>query len=157
MITKYILNLANEILPLYLNPNLLMNRRILLVNLYTVTSRKQACIHLMFYIANFIYKFSDVTRSFKRIIQSSVSCNLGKTCNECKTPATCQQINICKCQEKRIRESSAAPCDCSDTPSNKTHQSTSGMLSLRSEDSDSDEEFCECCTCGCEATENSSI
>ncbi|XP_025264346.1 uncharacterized protein LOC105250451 [Camponotus floridanus] len=99
----------------------------------------------------------DVTQSFKRIIQSSVSCNLGKTCNECKTPAACQQINICKCQEKSIRESSVAPCDCSDTLLYKIRQSTtSGMLSLRSGDSDSDDEFCECCTCGCE-TENLSI
>ncbi|GAB1869425.1 hypothetical protein CAJAP_10504 [Camponotus japonicus] len=98
----------------------------------------------------------DVTQSFKRIIQSPVSCNLGKTCNECKTFAACQQINICKCQEKSIRES-VAPCDCSDTLLNKTHQSiTSGTLSLRSGDSDSDDEFCECCTCGCEA-ENLSI
>jgi len=102
------------------------------------------------------HKFSDVTQSFKRIIQSSVSCNLGKTCNECKTFAACQQINICKCQEKSIRES-VAPCDCSDTLLNKTRQSTtSRTLSLRSGDSDSDDEFCECCTCGCEA-ENLSI
>ncbi|XP_072759261.1 uncharacterized protein [Anoplolepis gracilipes] len=104
---------------------------------------------------------TDVTRAFKRLTQSSVSCELGKTCNECKTSAACKQINICRCQEKSVRESSTTPCDCSITLLDKTHhQSTmSEKLYLESEieDSDSDEEFCDCCTCDCEITENSSI
>ncbi|XP_070169071.1 uncharacterized protein [Polyergus mexicanus] len=101
----------------------------------------------------------DVTRSLKRLTQSSISCDFGKTCNECETPAACKRINICKCEEKSARESSTTPCDCSVTPLDKIRQSTiSGMLCLGSEVEDTDsDEFCECCTCGCEATENSSI
>ncbi|XP_029157252.1 uncharacterized protein LOC114929759 [Nylanderia fulva] len=90
-------------------------------------------------------------RSLKRLTQSSVSCELGKTCNECKTPAACKQINTCKCEEKCIRESSTAPCDDCTVPSlEKTRRSVTLLCSESEVDSDSDDVFCECCTCGCD-------
>lgn len=90
-------------------------------------------------------------RSFKRrLTQSSVSCELGKTCNECETPAAWKQINTCKYEEKCMRESSTAPCDYTVPPLGKTRQSATLLYSGSEEDSDSDDVFCECCTCGCE-------
>lgn len=95
-------------------------------------------------------KISDI-RSFKRrLTQSSVSCELGKTCNECETPAAWKQINTCKYEEKCMRESSTAPCDYTVPPLGKTRQSATLLYSGSEEDSDSDDVFCECCTCGCE-------
>ncbi|CAL1674038.1 unnamed protein product [Lasius platythorax] len=93
---------------------------------------------------------TDVLQSLKRLTRSSVSCDLGKTCNECETPAACKQINICKCEEKYMRKSTA-PCDCNVTLLDKTRQSANLLCSgSEVEDSDSDDVFCECCTCGCE-------
>nr|XP_012219998.1 PREDICTED: uncharacterized protein LOC105670835 [Linepithema humile] len=105
---------------------------------------------------------TDVPQSLKQLTLSSVPCNPGKTCNECmQTPAACKQIISCKCdcEGKCARKFSTAPCDCSIKSLDKSYRlATSRMLRSGSEvdDSNSDEEFCECCSCGCGGSETSS-
>jgi len=81
-----------------------------------------------------------------------VPCDPNKTCDECTTPAACKQINICDCEEKLRHEL----CDCNVRSLDEAYQSVSSeMLHSQSEiDSNSDEEFCECCSCGCEANDD---
>ncbi|KYQ50360.1 hypothetical protein ALC60_10477 [Trachymyrmex zeteki] len=101
---------------------------------------------------NVALKTGNVPQSSKQLTQSSVPCDIysSKTCNECMTPSACKQINICRydCEEKHKREL----CNCNVRSLDKAYQSISSeMMHSESEiDSNSDEEFCECCSCGCE-------
>ncbi|XP_024868663.1 uncharacterized protein LOC112452609 isoform X1 [Temnothorax curvispinosus] len=101
---------------------------------------------------------TGVSRPPKQLAQSSVPCDPSETCNECTTPAACKQININRydCEEKRRGELSI-PCDCNVRSLDEAQSVPSGMLHSESEidDSNSDEEeFCECCSCGCEANDD---
>ncbi|XP_020295772.1 uncharacterized protein LOC109860819 isoform X2 [Pseudomyrmex gracilis] len=93
---------------------------------------------------------SDVLQSSKQMTLSSVPCESDKTCNECEIATACKHINSCKCNCKRICASklSTLPCDYSVISLSKTYQST------EVDNGNSDEEFCECCSCGDESSEN---
>lgn len=102
-----------------------------------------------------MHKFSDVLRPPKQLEQSSVPCG-PKTCDVCVTPAACKDINICRYEEKRGCELSHTQCNCSiGSLDNLEAQSVpSEMLHSGSETDSSSDEFCECCSCGCETNDN---
>lgn len=60
----------------------------------------------------------------------------------------------CNCKGKCTRDLSDAPCNCSDDPlgSSEEYQPT-GSKQLGEEDSE--DEFCECCSCSCEDSDES--
>ncbi|XP_018359891.1 PREDICTED: uncharacterized protein LOC108759096 [Trachymyrmex cornetzi] len=93
---------------------------------------------------------TDVPQSSKQLTQSSIPCDPSKTYDECMAPSASKQINICRydCEEKRKHEL----CNCNVRSLDEVYQSISSeMMHSESEiDSNSDEEFCECCSCGCE-------
>ncbi|XP_018044259.1 PREDICTED: uncharacterized protein LOC108684450 [Atta colombica] len=97
--------------------------------------------------AVFKSKSPDVLQASKQLTQSSVPCDPSKTCDECTTSSACKQINICRydCEEKRKHEL----CNCNVRSLDEAYQSISSeMMHLESElDSNSDEEFSECCSC----------
>lgn len=100
-----------------------------------------------------LFSVASKTDVSKQLTQSSVPCDPSKTCDECPTPAACQQINICSydCEEEHRREL----YDCNVGSLDAYQSVTSGMLHSGSEtDSNSDEEFCECCSCGCEINDD---
>ncbi|XP_011331108.1 uncharacterized protein LOC105275735 isoform X1 [Ooceraea biroi] len=97
---------------------------------------------------------TGLTRSVK-LTQPPVPCDFGKTCQECETPAACKQIDRCDCNKNCI-------CACelswqrdrnvpSLSPSKKTHlrkeAASKLQLAPEADDSNSDDEFCECCPC----------
>ncbi|XP_017764948.1 PREDICTED: uncharacterized protein LOC108554254 [Eufriesea mexicana] len=64
----------------------------------------------------------------------------------------------CNCKGKCSRGLSDAPCNCSDEPldSSEGYQPTgSKQLDDSRRDEDSEDEFCECCSCGCEDSDES--
>lgn len=98
-------------------------------------------------------EFSDVPRPPEQLEQSSVPCDLSKTCDVCATPGACKRINVYRYVEKRGGKLSNTQCNCSTgSLDNLEAQSVpSGMLHSGSEtDISSSDEFCECCSCGCE-------
>ncbi|KAL0132768.1 hypothetical protein PUN28_000479 [Cardiocondyla obscurior] len=101
-------------------------------------------------------KLSDVKRSPKEFVQTSMPCEPRKTCNECTIPA-CKQINIREYNyEKKFKnELLVTQRSCSIKSLNKVQSASLEKLHSDSKiDDSSDEEFCECCTCGCETDDS---
>ncbi|XP_036145775.1 uncharacterized protein LOC105838528 [Monomorium pharaonis] len=96
---------------------------------------------------------TDVPRPFKQLTPPSVPCDPNKTCNECTSPGACKQINVYRysCEKKVHKDELMIICDCS-VRSLGAFQSVPSEMHSGSEtnNSSSDEEFCECCSCGCE-------
>lgn len=108
----------------------------------------------------FAHKFSDVSPSLTHPTHSFVPCNPGETCNACETSLTCEQIDSCrcKCEEKNTYELSNALCNCSAPSLNPITRASMASETQRSgpevNDDISDEEFCDCCSCGEDSEES---
>ncbi|XP_043265782.1 uncharacterized protein LOC122405255 isoform X1 [Colletes gigas] len=85
-------------------------------------------------------------------------CNLGNLCEICPSMSCKDYPRIgncrCNCKGKCALGLSDAECNCSDAlldPSDE-YQPTASKLHMdpHAQDSNSDDEFCECCSCGCE-------
>lgn len=89
------------------------------------------------------------------------TCDLGGSCEICpisykncfQPPNNCR----CNCKGKCAKGLSDAVCNCSDVLSDplEEYQPTAAQLHRDPDESNSDDDFCECCSCGCEDSDES--
>lgn len=85
-----------------------------------------------------------------------LSCDLKSPCEICPMMSCSRPIGgcTCNCKGKCAHGLSDAPCNCSDDPlgpSEEYQLTDSKQLGGK----DSEDEFCECCSCGCEDSDES--
>ncbi|XP_053977896.1 uncharacterized protein LOC128875906 [Hylaeus volcanicus] len=89
-------------------------------------------------------------------------CDLGSPCEICPS-MSCKDYSRpvgncrCNCQGKCARGLSDTECNCSDAPldPSEEYQPIASKLHKDAKDNNSDDEFCECCSCGCEDSDTS--
>ncbi|XP_076651250.1 uncharacterized protein LOC143358182 isoform X2 [Halictus rubicundus] len=89
------------------------------------------------------------------------TCDLGGSCEICpmsykncfRPPNNCR----CNCKGKCAKGLSEAECNCSDALLDplEEYQPTAAQLHKDPNESNSDDDFCECCSCGCEDSDGS--
>ncbi|XP_043683095.1 uncharacterized protein LOC122636185 [Vespula pensylvanica] len=104
-----------------------------------------------------IYTFLDCPRApcdFDIASNNSYS----SSCNKCRLSQNKNECR-CNCKGKCAYGLSSVPCRCGAGPScplDKGYQPVAeSSLHDSANNSDSDEEYCECCSCGCEDSDNS--
>ncbi|CAK9807878.1 hypothetical protein ANTQUA_LOCUS5373 [Anthophora quadrimaculata] len=81
----------------------------------------------------------------------SIPCDLRGPCEMCPM-LPCRPVNNCRCncKGKCARGMSDVPCNCSDDPLDPSEEYQPTGARRFCEDSNSEEDLCECCACGCE-------
>ncbi|XP_043518374.1 uncharacterized protein LOC122533072 isoform X2 [Frieseomelitta varia] len=114
----------------------------------TTSTRKPFC-----KLPRYIMKDHGIRTGCKPYV---LSCDFTSPCEICPIMSCSRPIGGCRCncKSKCTRSLSDAPCNCSDDPlgpSEEYHPSGSKQLG----EEDSEDEFCECCSCGCEDSDES--
>ncbi|KOC62644.1 hypothetical protein WH47_05286 [Habropoda laboriosa] len=88
----------------------------------------------------------------------SIPCDLRGPCEICPS-LSCRPINNCRCncKGKCALGMSDALCNCSDEPLDPSEEYHPTGARRFCEDSNSEEDFCECCECGCEDSDESPL